>query len=204
MQFSFFRPSLSHSTPLPGPSRRAVRKSTRAGLLNAPAFLIAVFLIVAALLISVWPVESAASPGELSGTYRIEGWRGMEKRGLHHFFYLHPGGYFLLGAAWPGHETSRFVGTWSAAGGRVTLKGKGKVETNQGNWTVAFLRTYRISEEKGGLRLAPIPEKNRFGLMGWPNAFRRHSEGPAPNLPGAAIPAGEVEILRYIKKLLEK
>ncbi|MEE8435838.1 MAG: hypothetical protein V3S64_13725, partial [bacterium] len=155
-------------------------------------------LIAAALLIAV-PEGSAASPSQFSGTYRIEGWRGMEKRGLHHFFYLHPSGYFLLGAAWPSHETSRFVGTWSVADARVILIGKGTVETNQGNWTVAFLRTYRISKEKGGLRLAPIPEQNRYGLMGWPNTFRRHSDGPAPNLPGATIPAGEEEILQHIR-----
>ncbi len=128
----------------------------------------------------------------------------MEKRGLHHFFYLHPSGHFLLGAAWPGHETSRFVGTWSVADARVILIGKGKVETNQGNWTVGFLRTYRIAEVKGGFRLVPIPEKNRYGLMGWPNAFRHFKDGPAPNLPGANIPAGEGEILRQIRRLLEK
>ena len=162
-------------------------------------------MTAAAFLIVFWISEgSAASLSQISGTYRIEGWAGMEKRGLYHFFYLHPGGYFLLGAAWPGYETSRFVGAWSVVGDRLTLKGKGKVETNQGNWAVEFLRTYRISEEKGGFRLTPIPEKNRFGLMGWPNAFRRHRKGPAPNLPGANIPAGKGEILRYILNLLEK
>ena len=205
MRVLFFPPSRSCSTLDPVPVWRAWPKSFGAGLFAAGALLTAsAFLIATAFLITTAPEGIAASPNPISGAYRIEGWRGMEKRGLHHFFYLHPGGRFLLGAAWPGHETSRFVGAWSVAGARVTLKGKGRVETSQGTWTVEFLRTYRISKEKGAVRLAPIPEKNRYGLMGWPNAFRHYRDGPATNLPGADIPAGEEEILRYIERLLEK
>lgn len=199
MRFLLIPPSRSHSTQGPVPAGRALRKTSGAWLLTA-----AVFLVAAAFLIAPVPEGSAAPPSQISGTYRIAGWRGMEKSGLHHFFYLHPSGRFLLGAAWPGHETSSFAGTWSVAGGRVTLKGKGKVETNQGNWTVEFLRTYTITKENGAFRLDPILEKNRYGLMGWPNAFRHYSNDPAPNLPGADIPAGEGEILRHIQQLLEK
>lgn len=139
---------------------------------------------------------------KFSGTYRIQGWRDLERRGMHHFFYLHPSGHFLLGAAWPGHETSRFAGLWNVAGDRLTLTGAGRVDTNQGAWRTDFRRTYLISVEGDGFWLLPVLEKNRYGMIGWPNPFRFHRRQPRPNLPGGDIPAAEAGILRHILKMI--
>jgi hypothetical protein len=61
------------------------------------------------------------------------------------------------------------------------------VNTSQGHWKVPFQRTFKIERAEGALRLTPLPEKNRFGLMGWPNAFVFFERGPAVNLPGNAL-----------------
>lgn len=144
----------------------------------------------------------AAAPARYAGTFRIESWRELEARGLFHFFYLHPSGHFLLAAEWPGHERSHFAGTWSVAGGRLHLTGRGAVVTNQGAWRTAFRREYRITVQDRGYRLAPLPEKNRYGLLGWPNAFQFFRRQPVPNLPGRPLPAQEDAIEAHIQALL--
>lgn len=125
----------------------------------------------------------------------------MEAKGLYHFFYLQPGGAFLLGAEWPGMETSRAAGSWRASGEHLTLDGSVRVSTNQGKWRVPFRRTYRISVSSEGIRLTPIPEKNRYGLLGWPNSYTFFRTSPAPNLPAGGIPADENEIRELIERL---
>jgi len=143
----------------------------------------------------------AATPPKFAGTYRIEPWRELEARGLYHFFYLQPGGSFLLGAEWPGKETSRAAGTWTVSGDLLSLTGRVHVQTNQGSWRTAFRRTYRISVAPEGIRLKPILEKNRYGLLGWPNAYRFHRTAVDPNLPGGGIPTDPLELLALIHKL---
>ncbi len=142
-----------------------------------------------------------ATPPKYAGTYRIESWRGMEAKQLFHFFYLHPGGGFLLGAEWPGNETSRAAGTWRTSGDLLTLGGTVRVSTNQGKWRVPFRRTYRITVFSEGIRLTPIPEKNRYGLLGWPNSYTFHRTSPAPNLPGGGIPADAKGIRELIERM---
>lgn len=145
---------------------------------------------------------AAAPPAALAGTYRIENWQALQERGLYHFFYLHPQGRFLLAAAWPGHETSRFAGTWRVRNGRLSLRGRGWVETNQGDWRTDFARAFRVRRDGGTVRLEPVPRKNRYGLMGWPDAFVRHSADPAPNLPRGDLPADAAALLERIRALL--
>lgn len=147
------------------------------------------------------PVAPATAPPKFAGTYRIEPWPGLEARGFYHFFYLQPGGSFLLGAEWPGKETSRAAGTWTVAGDHLSLTGRVRVQTNQGAWRADFRRTYRISVAAEGIRLAPILEKNRYGLLGWPNAYRFHRTAVAPNLPGGGIPTDPLELLALIRKI---
>jgi hypothetical protein len=143
----------------------------------------------------------AAPPAKFGGTYRIEDWQNLEGRGLYHFFYLHPGGRFLLAGAWPGHETSAFAGDWSVTGELLYLNGRGQVDTNQGRWQVDFHRTYRIQVRAEGFRLEPVPRKNRYGLMGWPNAFLFYRSRPVPNLPGGSLPDSEAALLDRIDRL---
>jgi hypothetical protein len=139
-----------------------------------------------------------------AGTYRIDGWRDLEARGLYHFFYLAPDGRFLLAAEWPGKERSLFVGTWSIEEDRLALAGAGHVETNQGAWRSAFERSYRIQVEAGGFVLAPEPVKNHYGLLGWPQAYRYFRRQPAPNLPQLKLPDDPAALERYIGEQIGK
>ncbi len=141
---------------------------------------------------------------KFSGTYRIEGWRDFQEKGLYHFFYLHPGGYFYLAAEWGGRENSRFAGTWNFTGDRIYLTGRGEVETNQGNWKVPFHRSFVVQVHDMGYRIVPKPEKNRYGLMGWPNAFRFYRRNPEPNLPAGKLPADKAALLEKILALHPK
>ena len=141
---------------------------------------------------------------KFSGTYRIEGWREFQDKGLFHFFYLHPGGYFYLAAEWDGRENSRFAGTWYFTGDRIHLTGRGEVETNQGGWKVTFQRTFVVRVHEAGYRIIPIPEKNRYGLMGWPNAYRFHRRNPEPNLPAGKLPSDKAALLKRILALHPK
>lgn len=159
------------------------------------------------------PPTALAQPGAVAsalgaplekyaGTYRISGWEALASRTLHHFFYLHPDGRFLLAGEWPGNEHSRFAGAWSVSGDRLYLNGQGEVNTNQGAWRAEFSRTFRIRVEGAEFVLNPEPAKNRYGLMGWPNAFRFYRRQPAPNLPGVALPADAAGMAQYIAKFL--
>lgn len=164
------------------------RHAARAGSL-------AVLALVLALPSAGAAPPNASSTG-LAGTYRIEGWQDLEARGLYHFFYLDPGGRFFLAGEWKDNESSRFGGTWSAAGETVRLTGTADVSTNQGRWTVPFQRTFRVERSAKGLRLVPVPEKNRFGLMGWPNGFVFFAPGAVVNVPGGILPADPQQLLR--------
>ena len=166
--------------------------------LSKQTLLLTALLTALLALLLVLPQQGLAQE-KFSGTYRIEGWEALEKQALRHFFYLHPEGVFLLAAEWPGNETSRIVGNWSVAGTRMSLAGKGEVKTNQGNWTVTYLRTFDILVTERGFRLKPIPEKNRFGLMGWPNQFVFYRPRPDVNLEQAEFPEDESQLLAWIK-----
>jgi hypothetical protein len=67
----------------------------------------------------------------------------------------------------------------------VELGGEGEVRTNQGDWRTAFIRVYRVDVKDGATRLTPVPEKNRFGILGWPNSFVRYEP---------AVPAGPASV----------
>jgi hypothetical protein len=150
---------------------------------------------------SPWAADAPATPQALGGTYRIDAWRDLEARGLYHFFYLDPGGRFYLAGEWKGSETSRFGGTWSIAGDTVQLTGTADVNTNQGKWTVPYHRTFRIDRGSGTIRLTPLPEKNRFGLMGWPNSFVFLEAQPAVNIPGGAVPSDARQLVHLSEAL---
>ena len=162
---------------------------------------LSLWLLLAALILSA--PGAAWAQSKYAGTYRIEGWEELETRNVYHFFYLHPDGVFLLAGEWPGNETSRFQGQWRLEEDRLILKGNGRVKTNQGNWTAEYSRTFRIVIQPDGFQLVPVPEKNRFGLMGWPNPFRYYRPRPAVNLPKAEFPSEEGELLDWIKKRLK-
>lgn len=146
------------------------------------------------------PINPAA-PAKYAGTYRIDSWQDLEKRDLYHFFYLQPGGDFLLGAEWPGRETSRAAGRWKIAGELLSLEGSISVSTNQGRWRVPFRRSYRIQVGEQGIRLEPMLAKNRFGLLGWPNAFNFFRTRVSPNLPSGRIPRDAEKLEALISKL---
>jgi hypothetical protein len=146
------------------------------------------------------PINPAA-PAKYAGTYRIESWQSIEKKGLYHFFYLRPGGDFLLGAEWPGRETSRAAGDWRASGGQLSLKGTISVSTNKGRWKVPFQRTFRIGLGDHGIRLEPVLERNRFGLLGWPNAYYFYRTRVSPNLPSRKIPQDADKLDALIARL---
>lgn len=148
--------------------------------------------------------EGSATPHKYAGTYRIEGWHDLQANGLYHFFYLHPNGHFLLAGEWPKNERSHFVGTWTVSGDKLYLSGRGAVDTNQGAWRADFSRTFRIRVGQGGFVLEPEPAKNRFGLMGWPNAYHFYRSQPVPNLPGVTLPADADGLARYIAKLEQR
>ncbi|MBI4082295.1 MAG: hypothetical protein HY423_06755 [Candidatus Lambdaproteobacteria bacterium] len=141
----------------------------------------------------------AQGPGKYAGTYRIEGWEAMERQGMYHFLYLHPAGGFLLAGEWRDRESSRATGSWEGSRERIELTGTVQVRTNRGSWRVPFARSLRVELDANGLRLIPIPEKNRFGMLGWPNAFRYYRALPTPNIPGADLPSGEDELLELIR-----
>lgn len=144
----------------------------------------------------------AQGPGKFAGTYRIDGWQEMEPKGLYHFLYLHPAGAFLLAGEWRGRESSRATGSWVGSGERIELTGTVQVRTNRGSWRVPFARSLRVELDASGLRLVPIPEKNRFGMLGWPNAFLYYRAQPTPNIPGAGLPADEDDLLKLIRATL--
>ena len=102
---------------------------------------------------------------------------------MRHRFQLGEDGQFILGGEWADHERSRFSGTWALSGGLIVLRGEGAVWTNQGRWRTAFLRTYTVGERDGAIRLTPVPEKNRYGMLGWPDAFIHAglAEGKSPS-----------------------
>jgi len=153
---------------------------------TVPALLLALALLIPRAL-----AAEGGLPAKFAGTYRIAEWRELEARGIHHFFYLHPGGRFYLAGEWPNNETSRFGGAWSVQGDRLHLVGVADVKTNQGAWRIPFQRSFRMETTADGLRLSPLPEKNRFGLMGWPNAFVHFRGTPAVNIPGGRLPVDE-------------
>ena len=115
--------------------------------------------------------QDSAHAARFAGAYRIDGWRSLEAKGMHHLFQLDEDGRFILSGEWPDHERSRFSGTWALSGSLIVLQGEGEVWTNQGSWRTAFLRTYAVAEQDGAIRLTPVPEKNRYGMLGWPDAF---------------------------------
>lgn len=177
-------------------------------LLRPPAFrrpLHAALPALALLLLLLLALPSqAASPAlrdKFAGTYRIEGRQALEQRGMYHFFYLHRGGRFLLAAEWPRHESTRIGGTWRVDGTWIVLRGTAHVRTNQGEWRVPFDRRYRIATQSAGFRLRPLPEKNRYGLLGWPNPFIFERPTPEPNLPDNALPLDEAALLALSEQL---
>jgi len=193
------------SRPQPDAASRPRPCAGRAAV-TLPALLLAAALLATP---SARGAEAASGPeapptaaaSKFAGTYRIADWQAMEARGLYHFFYLHPAGAFLLAAEWPQRETSQAVGRWRVSGDLLSLTGTVRVRTNQGGWEVAFARAFHIRLDRRGFRLEPVPEKNRYGLLGWPDAFVFHRPGPAPNLPGRDLPAGEDALLALIRKL---
>ena len=167
---------------------------------RAPLLRLALLLAGLLALLSATPAL-ANSLDKFAGTYRIDGWKGYQDDGMFHFFYLHPSGVFLLAAQWEGNETSTITGTWSAGTERLYLTGSARVDTNQGKWVVEFSRTFQVKVSPDGYRLTPLPEKNRFGLMGWPNAFDFYRRAPQPNLPGRKLPGDEAAMLQAIQGL---
>ena len=142
------------------------------------------------------PKDTGAAKVSIPGTYRIDKFQSRQESGLYHFFYLHPNGTFLLAAEWKDYEHSRIGGQWALNGDRLVLQGHGTVETNKGNWTVDYQRTFVVSLADGHTRLVPIPEKNRFGLMGWPDGFTHVDDKPQSNLPNNKLPADEAGLLK--------
>lgn len=136
-----------------------------------------------------------------AGTYAIEGAADLEARGLYHFLYLHPSGRFLMAGEWAHNESSRAAGLWTVHDGEVTLTGSAHVDTNQGRWDVPFRRVFRIVGTGEQARLEPVPEKNRFGMLGWPNAYTFKSPQPEPSVPGGTIPQTEAGLLALIADL---
>jgi len=54
-----------------------------------------------------------------------------------------------------------------------------------------------------GFRLRPVLKKNRYGLLGWPNAYVYFRDQPAPNLPSGEMPATAEGMLQRIRTLHE-
>jgi hypothetical protein len=152
---------------------------------------------LALLLLLALPALGASPPlrDKYAGTYRIEGRQALEQRGMYHFFYLHRSGRFVLAAEWPAHESTRIGGTWRVDGTWIVLQGTAHVRTNQGDWQVPFDRRYRTATQDGGFRLTPLPEKNRYGLLGWPSPFIFDRPTPEPNLPDKALPRDEAALV---------
>ena len=147
-------------------------------------------------------VPSIAAPAsELEGTYAIEGAQDLQARGLYHFLYVHPGGKFLMAAEWAGNESSRAAGTWSVQADELTLMGNAHVSTNQGAWDIPYRRTFRIERRDGQTWLTPVPEKNRFGMLGWPNAYVFVAAKPVPPFPNHAVPEDESSLLALMERM---
>ena len=163
--------------------------------------------------------QSTIAPNIYAGAYRIEEWRLYEKKQVEHFFFLHPSGTFLLAAALRGRENTRVGGHWQVAGDELILQGIAHVWTNQGEWRTPFWRRFIIqpttikntgkntgknadTDGSKGWRLVPIPEKNRYGLLGWPNAFVYAASQPLA-LPGQTSPADPRNLLQAAKALLK-
>jgi hypothetical protein len=158
-----------------------------------------------ALVVAVWLTWMPASQGQSlfsPGTYRIEGSADLEARGLHHFMYLHPSGRFLMAGEWAANESSRAAGRWTVSDAGLVLSGTARVSTNQGRWEVPFRRVFRLEGSGDALRLTPAPEKNRFGLLGWPNAYRFFSAKPASTLPADKLPGDEARLLALMDELM--
>jgi len=171
---------------------------------GTPGFHGAVRVALPALVALILAVPGVSlAQNKYAGTYRIEGWEDLEHKQIYHFFYLHPEGVFLLAGEWPGNESSRFQGEWKVEGDQLTLTGKGRVKTNQGAWSTNFSRVFRIVVRSEGFQLVPVLEKNRFGLMGWPNPFQYYRPRPAVNLPKAEFPSEEAGLLEWINKRLK-
>lgn len=139
-----------------------------------------------------------------TGTYGIEGAKDLEERGLSHFLYLHPSGRFMMAAEWPHNESSRAAGHWRLDGAEVTLTGFAHVETNQGTWDVPFRRVFREETFADKTRLVPLPEKNRFGMLGWPNAYAFKSAQPTPSLAIGGIPTDEGRLIAMIDEFISR
>ncbi|MDH5752242.1 MAG: hypothetical protein OEZ59_07470 [Deltaproteobacteria bacterium] len=153
----------------------------------------------------------AGGPGRLAGsentakyagTYRIKDWESLQSKQIYHFVYLHPDGVFILAAEWPGNESSRFYGEWTVSGNMLYMSGNGVVKSNQGNWNTEYGRSFRIVLDGTQVKLDPVPEKNRFGLMGWPTPFLFHRAKPEINLPAKEFPATEPDLLTWIRQNL--
>jgi len=193
--------------PVLAPAAPTGVRAPATACLTAPAALRGLWraaLLAALLAFAGLPAQAQDAPAKFAGTYRIEGWRALEAQGLHHFFYLQADGHFLLAAQWPGHETSQFVGTWRETDGALELAGRGHVDTNEGNWRTEFRRRYRIEVAAGGIVLRPEPVKNRFGMMGWPQAYTFYRPQPAPNLPGVKLPEDPAAMAKTIAAALAK
>ncbi len=145
--------------------------------------------------------ENQRAKSPYAGAYRIEGWRDYQKKEVEHFFFLHPKGIFLLAAQLRGRENTRIGGHWQVAGNEIILQGAAHVWTNQGEWRTPFWRRFRIQKSPNGLLLTPMPAKNRYGLMGWPNAFLYSGKKPLA-LPGKSTPAQPNALLQEAKTLL--
>ncbi len=149
------------------------------------------------------PLEAQETTSKYAGTYRIESWQDLESKNLYHFFYLHPDGNFLLGAEWPERETSRAVGSWRVDGNHLSMTGQVAVKTNQGHWRVPFTRTFKIIVKPNGIGLEPMPRKNRYGLLGWPDSYFFFRTLPSSSLPSGEIPQTEKNIRAMIEALRE-
>jgi hypothetical protein len=86
----------------------------------------------------------------------------------------------------------------------LTLSGTAHVATNQGTWDIPYRRTFRIETKGGqGVTLTPLPEKNRFGMLGWPNAYTFVTPLPQPPFANNAVPADEGKLLALMDALLQ-
>ena len=146
----------------------------------------------------------AAPDAPPAGSYLIEDAAALQRSGLYHFLYLHRSGEFLMAGEWAGNESSRAAGQWSVTAGELVLTGSARVETNQGRWDVPYRRVFRVESSGGTVRLVPLPEKNRFGLLGWPNAYVFASAQPTPPFPNGAVPADENRLVALLHSLLPK
>ena len=183
-------PFLVHPPEPVGPGGGGL--APRAGALLA----LTAFVIVAA---QGGAILAGPAPSKYVGSYRIENRQALETRGMFHFFYLHPEGGFLLAAEWPGRESSSAAGSWRVEQGRLMLAGWAEVRTGGDFWRVPFRRAFRIGVTGSGIRLTPIPGKNRYGLLGWPDAYLYFREAASPNLPGRNFPADPAALAAKIE-----